>query len=125
MYTDYDKEKVNGGYLKSEADLSNVPTASTVELSSAHVKVEPEFCVDDSTDPCKGDSSCKPVHEKLSTSNPSSHMHAPENSKFMKLMKLAKYSYMKNWEFLQDCAIRFLCVLSLDRYASLDLQIYD
>jgi TATA-binding protein-associated factor len=122
MYMDYDKEMVNGGHSKTEADLSNVPTVSTGELSSAHVKVEPEFCVDDSTDPAKGDSSCKPVHEKLnSTSNPISHVHAPENSKFMKLMKLTKYSYMKNWEFLQDCTIRFLCVLSLDRYASLDV----
>ena len=125
MYMDYDKEMVNSGHSKTEADLSYVPTVSTCELSSAHVKVKPDFCVDDSTDPAKEDSSCKPVHGKLnSTSNPMSHMHAPENSKFMKLMKLAKYSYMKNWEFLQDCAIRFLCVLSLDRYASLDVQIY-
>jgi len=125
MYMDYDKEMFNDGHSKTEANLSNVPTLSTGELSSAHVKVEPDFCVDDSTDPAKEDSSCKPVHGKLnSTSNPISHMHAPENSKFMKLMKLAKYSYMKNWEFLQDCAIRFLCVLSLDRYAPLDVQIY-
>ncbi|KAG2617033.1 hypothetical protein PVAP13_3NG178092 [Panicum virgatum] len=117
MYMDYDKEMFNDGHSKTEANLSNVPTLSTGELSSAHVKVEPDFCVDDSTDPAKEDSSCKPVHGKLnSTSNPMSHMHAPENSKFMKLMKLAKYSYMKNWEFLQDCAIRFLCVLSLDRF---------
>lgn len=40
-----------------------------------------------------------------------------ENSKLMKLVKLYQYSCLKNWEFLQDCAIRFLCVLSLDRYA--------
>lgn len=125
-YLDYDTEMVNGdSSSKTEADLSNMPTVSTGELSSAHVKVEPELCVDDSTDPSKGDSSCKPLPEKLnSISNPSSLMHVPENPKFMKLMKLAKYSYMKNWEFLQDCAIRFLCVLSLDRYASLEFQIY-
>ncbi|KAF8783592.1 hypothetical protein HU200_000532 [Digitaria exilis] len=117
-YLDYDTEMVNGdSSSKTEADLSNMRTVSTGELSSAHVKVEPELCVDDSTDPSKGDSSCKPLPEKLnSISNPSSLMHVPENPKFMKLMKLAKYSYMKNWEFLQDCAIRFLCVLSLDRF---------
>ncbi|CAL4887597.1 unnamed protein product [Urochloa decumbens] len=110
-YMNYDNEMVNGGNTKTQADLSNVPSVSSGELSSAHVKVEPKF------DPSKGDSSCKPVYENLnSVSNPSSHMLAPENSKFMKLMKLAKYSYMKNWEFLQDCAIRFLCVLSLDRF---------
>ncbi|XP_078169062.1 ROOT GROWTH DEFECTIVE 3 isoform X2 [Carex rostrata] len=39
-----------------------------------------------------------------------------ENSKLMKLVKLYQYSCLKNWEFLQDCAIRFLCVLSLDRF---------
>ncbi|KAG0475507.1 hypothetical protein HPP92_015193 [Vanilla planifolia] len=38
------------------------------------------------------------------------------NSKLMKLMKLLRFSWTKNWELLQDCAIRFLCVLSLDRF---------
>ncbi|KAF9609978.1 hypothetical protein IFM89_019534 [Coptis chinensis] len=37
------------------------------------------------------------------------------NSKLMKLVKLTRHLWMKNWEFLQDCAIRFLCVMSLDR----------
>lgn len=39
-----------------------------------------------------------------------------ENCKLMNLVKLTRHSWMKNWEFLQDCAIRFLCVLSLDRF---------
>ena len=120
VYMDYGKELVNSDYPKTEGDPSNVPDVLTGESSSTHVKVEPELGVDDSTDPAKEDSTCKSLQEKLnSISHPSSHIHAPENSKFMKLMKLAKYSYMKNWEFLQDCAIRFLCVLSLDRYALL------
>lgn len=111
MYIDHDMEMVNGDCSKTEADVSNVPTVSTGEPSSAPVKAEPEFCVDDSIDPCEGE------QEDLSSiSNPSSLIRAPEKSKFMKLMKLAKYSCMKNWEFLQDCAIRFLCVLSLDRF---------
>lgn len=125
MYMDCDKELVSSDYPKTEGDLSNVPDVLTGEPSSTDVKVEPELGVDDSADPSKGDSS-KSLQEKLnSISHPSSHIHAPEKSKFMKLMKLAKYSYMKNWEFLQDCAIRFLCVLSLDRYAYMDFQIYD
>lgn len=47
----------------------------------------------------------------------------PENCELMNLVKLARHSWLKNCEFLQDCAIRFLCVLSLDRYglSSLDL----
>uniref|UniRef100_A0A1D1XEI5 TATA-binding protein-associated factor 172 n=1 Tax=Anthurium amnicola TaxID=1678845 RepID=A0A1D1XEI5_9ARAE len=40
----------------------------------------------------------------------------PQNCRLMKLIKLTRYSWIKNWEFLQDCAIRFLCVLSLDRF---------
>ncbi|PKA51093.1 putative chromatin-remodeling complex ATPase chain [Apostasia shenzhenica] len=40
----------------------------------------------------------------------------PRNSKLMKMIKLARYSWRKNWEFLQDCAIRLLCILSLDRF---------
>ncbi|CAN4076462.1 unnamed protein product [Withania somnifera] len=40
----------------------------------------------------------------------------PENCELMNLVKLARHSWLKNCEFLQDCAIRFLCVLSLDRF---------
>ncbi|XP_068640422.1 TATA-binding protein-associated factor BTAF1-like isoform X2 [Aristolochia californica] len=43
-------------------------------------------------------------------------MNLPESCKLMKLIKLGRHSWIKNWEFLQDCAIRFLCVLSLDRF---------
>lgn len=38
-----------------------------------------------------------------------------ENSDLTNFVKLARHSWMKNSEFLQDCAIRFLCILSLDR----------
>ncbi|KAL6618657.1 hypothetical protein ACP70R_033796 [Stipagrostis hirtigluma subsp. patula] len=117
MYMDSDKELVNGHYLKTEAGLSEVPTVSSGEPNSTHVKVESEFCVDGSIDPSKGDTTCTPLHKTVnSIPDPNSLVHAPGNSKFMKLTKLANYSYMKNWEFLQDCAIRFLCVLSLDRF---------
>lgn len=40
----------------------------------------------------------------------------PQNSELMNFVKDARSSWMRNCEFLQDCAIRFLCVLSLDRY---------
>lgn len=39
-----------------------------------------------------------------------------ENSDLTNFVKLARHSWMKNSEFLQDCAIRFLCILSLDRF---------
>ncbi|KAK6782737.1 hypothetical protein RDI58_020533 [Solanum bulbocastanum] len=40
----------------------------------------------------------------------------PENCELMNLVRLARHSWLKNCEFLQDCAIRFLCVLSLERF---------
>ncbi|KAE8789291.1 modifier of transcription 1-D1 [Hordeum vulgare] len=117
MDIDVDKELVNPDDSKAEADLSNVLTVSSGEPNSAHVKVEPELHLDSSTDPSKVEVSCTSLHSVPNlASNPSSVVHAPENSKYVKLMKLAKYSCMKNWEFLQDCAIRFLCALSLDRF---------
>ncbi|KAJ6975057.1 hypothetical protein NC653_031025 [Populus alba x Populus x berolinensis] len=41
---------------------------------------------------------------------------SPENCELLNLVKLARHSSIKNNEFLQDCAIRFLCILSLDRF---------
>jgi TATA-binding protein-associated factor len=124
MDVDLDKKLVNADDSKAETGLSNVLTISSVEPNSADVKVEPELHLDNSTGLSKADTSCTSLHNTLnSASTPSSVIHVPENSKYAKLMKLAKYSCMKNWEFLQDCAIRFLCVLSLDRYASVDCKI--
>ncbi|KAE9464711.1 hypothetical protein C3L33_03342, partial [Rhododendron williamsianum] len=40
----------------------------------------------------------------------------PEDSELMNLVKLARHSWLKNWAFIQDSAIRFLCLLSLDRF---------
>ncbi|MFS7923027.1 putative DNA helicase chromatin remodeling SNF2 family [Helianthus anomalus] len=40
----------------------------------------------------------------------------PQNSVLSNLIKRARSSSVKNTELLQDCGIRFLCVLSLDRF---------
>ncbi|KAK3038223.1 hypothetical protein RJ639_029663 [Escallonia herrerae] len=40
----------------------------------------------------------------------------PEDSELLNLVKLGRDFQLKNSEFLQDCAIRFLCILSLDRF---------
>lgn len=40
----------------------------------------------------------------------------PEDSELMNLVKLARHSWLKNWACIQDSAIRFLCLLSLDRF---------
>lgn len=39
-----------------------------------------------------------------------------QNAELMNFVKDARDSWLRNCEFLQECAIRFLCVLSLDRY---------
>ncbi|XP_037492536.1 TATA-binding protein-associated factor BTAF1 [Jatropha curcas] len=40
----------------------------------------------------------------------------PENCELKNLVKLSRYSWKKNSEYLQDFSIRFLCILSLDRF---------
>lgn len=47
----------------------------------------------------------------------------PEDSELMNLVKLARHSWLKNWAFIQDSAIRFLCLLSLDRYVCVTLLV--
>lgn len=53
--------------------------------------------------------------DKDSLLKPDIRRNLPENCELMSLVKLARHSWVKNSEFLQDCAIRFLCILSLDR----------
>lgn len=54
--------------------------------------------------------------DKLSTGKMDMLNNRVEDSELMSLVKFARHSWMKNCEFLQDCAIRFLCILSLDRF---------
>lgn len=53
---------------------------------------------------------------KIPSGNPNMLRNLPQNSELMNLVKVARSSWLRNSEFLQDCVIRFLCVLSLDRY---------
>ncbi|MQL74198.1 hypothetical protein Taro_006573 [Colocasia esculenta] len=107
--------KVDDGFL----DTMERVDGSNVDI--ANVKQEPDSCM----------SSCSVKHEDAveaasTKDNLSPHSNLspsvdflanlPQNSRLMKLVKLTRYSWIKNWEFLQDCAIRFLCVLALDRF---------
>jgi hypothetical protein len=40
----------------------------------------------------------------------------PEGSKAIKIFRAVERAWISNTDFLQDCAIRFLCIFSLDRY---------
>ncbi|KAJ0979707.1 hypothetical protein J5N97_015181 [Dioscorea zingiberensis] len=89
-------------------------------LGVGPVKVEQDSCMDGSNLQCKDlENSILPKslpQDIISSSNTNILTIIPEGSKVMKLIKLGRHSWIKNWEFLQDCAIRFLCVLSLDRF---------
>ncbi|CAN6448955.1 unnamed protein product [Victoria cruziana] len=111
--------EVNQGIcLKLEDDPSIFNQAG---LSIGHVKVEPDL---DSTGSYFSERQVQPNHVSHDTITKNSSFatvmdalsNFPEGSKLVKLAKLSRHSWAKNWEFLQECAIRLVCVLSLDRF---------
>ncbi|KAM1752913.1 hypothetical protein EV2_005624 [Malus domestica] len=80
------------------------------QLHFSSVKVDPCEQLAQTTE-LKGQSHNKGSFQKMDVLK-----RLSENSDMMNLVKLARHSWLKNCEFLQDCAIRFLCVLSLDRF---------
>ncbi|XP_061359384.1 TATA-binding protein-associated factor BTAF1 isoform X2 [Gastrolobium bilobum] len=53
---------------------------------------------------------------KIPSGNLNVLRNLPQNCELMNMVKVARSSWLRNFEFLQDCVIRFLCVLSLDRF---------
>ncbi|XP_043695072.1 TATA-binding protein-associated factor BTAF1-like isoform X1 [Telopea speciosissima] len=83
------------------------------------VKMEQEACVDElqyQHNESGGVAENSSVEDNSSIKTLNILKDLPENCKLMKLVKLTRHSWIKNLGFLQDCAIRFLCVLSLDRF---------
>lgn len=88
-------------------------------LAVAHAKVEPELCMEGSYNQCKVEEAASlesSVEDRSPFSQTSFLADLPSNARLTKLLKITRQSWTKNWEFLQDCAIRFVCVLSLDRF---------
>lgn len=116
-----DREMDPYACLKFEdCSLSSTPEQVNRGLNTGPVKLEPETYLDGFNLQSKvGDS----AHQKIYFDDWSSvaemqlPANLPEGCRLMKLVKLVRHSWIKNWEFLQDCAIRLLSVLSLDRYA--------
>ncbi|XP_045827656.1 TATA-binding protein-associated factor BTAF1 isoform X1 [Trifolium pratense] len=52
----------------------------------------------------------------IPSGNPNVLRNLPQNCELMNLVKVTRSSWLRNCEFLHDCVIRFLCVLSLDRF---------
>lgn len=115
--------------LKVEGDGSNLPyEPANCQFNASSVKVEPESYPDamwvsskeaaDTAEPKDFSSSKVSLEKKEMLKN------LADNYELMNFVKLARHSWLKNCEFLQDCAIRFLCVLSLDRYGFVFLLSY-
>lgn len=106
------KVEDGGGYL---------PTGHVNgQLCDSSVKVEPESHVDGASSFCKEavDMAERKSHDEDKIFNGMADIltSIPENCELMNLVNLARHCWLRNSEFLQDCAIRFLCVLSLDRF---------
>ncbi|KAJ8627928.1 hypothetical protein MRB53_021235 [Persea americana] len=89
-------------------------------LDTGPVKLEPETCLDGLNSQRKevGETGHQKIYfdDWSSVAEMQLPSNLPEGCRLMKLLKLARHSWIKNWEFLQDCAIRLLSVLSLDRF---------
>ncbi|XP_072972272.1 TATA-binding protein-associated factor BTAF1 isoform X2 [Typha angustifolia] len=112
------------GHVKVEPDLCTDGSRPLCKIEDTSVNAFSEQCssisrpTDGSRPLCKiEDTSVKAISEQCSSISRSSFLaNLSQNSDLMKLIKLGRVSSFKNWEFLQDCAIRFICVLSLDRF---------
>ncbi|KAF8117364.1 hypothetical protein N665_0011s0084 [Sinapis alba] len=96
------------------------PVQINGQIDSGSLKVEPESSVDGSS--CQYDRNHEAevsnhFEDKSFVEEPAlPSKHQEENIEVLDLVKQARHSWIKNFEFLQDCTIRFLCVLSLDRF---------
>ncbi|KAH0884939.1 hypothetical protein HID58_061035, partial [Brassica napus] len=96
------------------------PVEVNGQIDSSSIKVEPKSSVDGSS--CQSDRNhvaevSNHLEDKSFVEEPVlPNKHQEENIEVLDLVKQARRSWIKNFEFLQDCTIRFLCVLSLDRF---------
>lgn len=117
----------NGAFeasIKVEASELGLPAQqANGELNISSVKVEFQSYLDSvgylSNEPVDMTEAKSSSEDKDAMGKTDILKNIPENCELMKLVKLARHSWLKNSEFLQDCAIRFLCVLSLDRSGNL------
>ncbi|GER39803.1 TATA-binding protein-associated factor BTAF1 [Striga asiatica] len=94
-----------------------VPNMGNGENDVRFVKMEFQSGIDRACHSICDDTVKQEYHEgKESSVTMNILKNLPQNSELMNLLKHASTSWIRNFEFLQDCAIRFLCVLSLDRF---------
>lgn len=106
-------------HVKVEDAGWNLPMgqANGEVISSVNVELGSESHLNNAWDPSDCMSNTK-IHceDKVSMEKTDILKILPKNPELLNLVKMARHSWLKNCEFLRDCAIRFLCVLSLDRY---------
>lgn len=92
-------------------DLDPIAQVSTEVNPVGYVSINPEVKPDDSK-------SMSLDMAELVSSNESPDMltAVSRNPDLLQMVRLTQQSWLQNNEFLLDCAIRFLCVLSLDRF---------
>lgn len=103
--------------MKVDEEGLTLMTGANGEVDNNFVKVESQsgiesacHSINDATEVIE----CSERNESLKKMNILESL--PQNSELMNFVKDARNSWLRNCEFLQDCAIRFLCVLSLDRF---------
>ncbi|KAF3574863.1 hypothetical protein F2Q69_00061820, partial [Brassica cretica] len=115
MVSDYENS------VKDEEVESLLPPVKVNgQVNFISTKEEPESSIDGSS--CQSDRNhvaevSNHVEDKSFVEKPLlPNKNQEENIEVLDLVKQARHSWIKNFEFLQDCTIRFLCVLSLDRF---------
>ncbi|XP_042034375.1 TATA-binding protein-associated factor BTAF1-like isoform X1 [Salvia splendens] len=103
--------------MKVDEEGLIVMPGSTGEVDINFMKVESQSGIESV---CHSISDATEVKESTEDNESSEKMNIlknlTQNSGLLNFVKDARNSWLRNCEFLQDCAIRFLCVLSLDRF---------
>lgn len=115
-----DMETNHNADMKMEGVPCNLlSTFSNGGLGIDHIKTEPNLLTEGISPWCNAED-VSPLESSaehgILLPNVNFPIDLPQSAKLMKLITLARHSWIKNWDFLQDCAIRFLCILSLDRF---------
>lgn len=104
--------------IKVEDGRFDLPSEPINEFSSvSSVNVEPDSYLDTTLYSSKEVAETNMFKESSSIKDTDVMKNPSENCELMNWIKLVRHSWLKNCQFLQECALRFLCVLSLDRYA--------
>ncbi|XP_057949880.1 TATA-binding protein-associated factor BTAF1 isoform X2 [Malania oleifera] len=102
--------------MKVEDSGWNLPYGHVNGRTFNSVKVEHECSLDSVENLYVESYQKKCCEDKFSIGKADMLKNLPEDRELMNLVKLTRHAWLKNCEFLQDCAIRFLCVLSLERF---------